>query len=434
MSRKLKDRLRFLDADQPATWAEIGSKARPNLHGLLRYPAMMVPSMQGDIIDTILGATGTDCHVVDPFVGSGTIMTESLLRGLDFTGIDINPLAVLVCRAKAAIDGGANVEGAAQTVLTAIRFDASDTVDVEFPGLSKWFDTEAAARLSRVRRSILKVDDLAQRQVLWTVFAETIRVCSNSRTSTYKLHVRAEGDRVDPARIVGVFEANLRQTLERIGAYRALIARRGKARPEIELICDDARRADVGRSKSAHRILVTSPPYGDNNTTIPYGQFSFLALRWIPSEDLGVPAARLIANSHALDTASLGGRLGETEAKVERVRAVSASLDAFLSSAEAMGRARQVRKVANFMADFLDALGNMRKVAPGGAHWVLTTGNRTAGGLQVPFDMVCRDMVCHLGGKPLSSLKRRVAGRRMPSRNNMGDMITAETTLVVEFA
>lgn len=434
MSRKLKARLQTLETDQPVSWGEIGSKARPNLHGLLRYPAMMVPSMQGDIIDTILGVAGPECHVVDPFVGSGTIMTESLLRGLDFTGIDINPLAVLVCRAKAAIDAGTNVEGAAQIVLMALRFDAAETVDVDFPGLEKWFDAEAAALLSRIRRSILKVDDPASRQVMWTVFAETIRVCSNSRTSTYKLHVRADGNRVDAGRIVGIFEANLRQTLERIGAYRALIARRRKVQPEVVLICDDARRAEVGPSRAGHRILVTSPPYGDNNTTIPYGQFSFLALRWIPAEDLCVPSPRLIANSHALDTASLGGRLRETEAKAERVRSVSASLDEFMSSAEASGRARQVRKVANFMADFLDALHHMRDAASGSAHWVLTTGNRTAGGLPVPFDMICRDMVSHLGGKPVASLKRRVAGRRMPSRNSMGDMITAETTLVVEFA
>ncbi|WP_204317152.1 hypothetical protein, partial [Klebsiella aerogenes] len=60
-------------------------------------------------------------------------MTEALLRGLDFTGVDINPLAVLTCEAKAAIDAGANVERAAVTTIQALRSDIVETVDVDFP-------------------------------------------------------------------------------------------------------------------------------------------------------------------------------------------------------------------------------------------------------------------------------------------------------------
>ena len=104
-----------------------GVNVRPNLHGLLQYPAMMVPHMQGDIIDAVLSDKGGRCRVLDPFVGSGTVMTEALMRNLDFTGIDINPLAALVCEAKAAIDSGTDIEGAAQTLLTALRLDVRET-------------------------------------------------------------------------------------------------------------------------------------------------------------------------------------------------------------------------------------------------------------------------------------------------------------------
>ena len=102
----LREKLLALQSDPPRSWSVTGTHARPHLHGLLRYPAMMVPCMQGDIIDALLSATNTPCHVLDPFVGSGTIMTESLRRDLNFTGIDINPLAALICEAKAAIDRG----------------------------------------------------------------------------------------------------------------------------------------------------------------------------------------------------------------------------------------------------------------------------------------------------------------------------------------
>ena len=268
---------------------------------------------------------------------------------------------------------------------------------------------------------------------MWTVFAETIRVSSNSRTSTYKLHMRPEGDRVDPERIVANFEGALRQTLQRVRDYQALIAGRPESDPDIRILCDDVRRADIGTKDDRHRILVTSPPYGDNQTTIPYGQFSYLAVRWIPAEDLK-GSDTLRSNTFALDTASLGGSLKTAKANGERIVGISPTLDRLVASAHSAGKGRGLRKVSNFVADLFDAFAQVRATTPGAAHWVITTGNRTAHGMPVALDEICRDIMCYLGGKPVAGLRRRLPGKRMPTRNSMGSLINTETTLVVEFA
>ena len=408
---------------------------RPNLHGLLRYPAMMVPRMQGDIIDVILAHRPGDCRVLDPFVGSGTVMTEALIRDLDFTGVDINPLAALVCEAKAAIDAGADIEGAAQTVLAALRRDVCETVDVEFPGRTKWFDDSSAVKFSVLRRAIMQVGAVGERKVMWTVFAETVRLCSNSRTSTYKLHIRKSDDRVAAERVLETFEIHLRQALVRVREYRDLLGKRSGDRPSVQIICGDARKARLDWASSDHQILITSPPYGDNQTTIPYGQFSYLAMRWIPPGDLpSAVATELMANTHALDTASLGGTVRGAEVKEAAVRGASRHFDAFVREAERTDRRRAIRKVTSFIGDFAEALTHLRSGSTGTAHWVLTTGNRTAAGLTVPFDAICKDLVTALGGKPIASLRRELPNKRMPSRNSQGVMITAETTTVVEFS
>jgi hypothetical protein len=431
----LRRGLLALEAAPPTAWRETGANARPNLHGLLRYPAMMVPCMQGDIIDVILDHKPGPCRVLDPFVGSGTVMTEALLRNLNFTGVDINPLAALVCEAKAAIDAGTDVEGAAQTSLSALRRDVCEAIEVEFPGRTKWFDNESAAKFSVLRRAIVQVEDKGARKVMWTVFAETVRLCSNSRTSTYKLHIRAAGDRVAAVRVLQTFEANLRQSLLRVRDYRSLIEARGDNRPSVRIICDDARKAALDWPTAHHQLLITSPPYGDNQTTIPYGQFSYLAMRWIPETDLpGTGASQLMSNTNALDAVSLGGTVRGAEEKEAAVRAVSRNFDTFVREAERTGRKQATRKVSSFISDFVETLNHMRASASGTAHWVLTTGNRTAAGLTVPFDAICKDIVSGLGGKPIASLRRELPGRRMPSRNSQGVMITTETTTVVEFA
>jgi hypothetical protein len=426
----LSHRLKAMQDDQPSSWSETGANARPNLHGMLRYPAMMVPSMQGDIIDAVVQSVDCQCEVIDPFVGSGTILTEALIRGLDFTGIDINPLAVLVCQAKVAIDDGADVEAGARHVVEAYRLDVAETVDVDFPGLEKWFDRPAALALSKLRRSIVSLDDVNARKVMWTLLAETIRLCSNSRTSTYKLHKRADGG--TGAAVIPTFEDNVRSTLNRIAEYRSLIVDR-PGPPGAQVFCGDVRNVVLESNAGKHRLLITSPPYGDNRTTIPYGQFSYLALRWIDAQDLPQTTPNLIATSHTTDTASLGGSLKEVARKSATLRGVSATLDSFLASGGSQ-QSEGAKKVAAFMFDFFEGIRNLRNTFPGPAHWVLTTGNRTASGAQVPFDDICAEMLRHLGARPVATVQRKLPRKRMPSKNSLGAMITAETTLVAEFA
>jgi len=396
---------------------------------------MMVPRMQGDIIDAIYSSKRKRCHVLDPFMGSGTVMSESLLRGLDFTGIDINPLAVLVCEAKAVIDLGVSIDAGAKQVLAAVKSDQRKSIDVDFPGRSKWFDPPCAVRFSRLRRAIMEVAEQDVRKVLWTVFAETVRLCSNSRTSTYKLHIRKPDDRVLPNKVQETFEARLRQTLSRINEYRSLAAVRGKDRPSVNVFCDDVRNAKLNWPETDHQILVTSPPYGDNQTTIPYGQFSYLAMRWIPEFDLpGTAINQLMRNTHALDSASLGGTIRGVEVREDAVRRHSSTYDRFLEEADKNDQRQSIRKVSSFVADFAEALTKLREVPATTAHWVITTGNRTACGMTVPLDKICSDLVAELGGKPIATVSRNLPNKRMPSRNSQGVMITAETTNIFEFS
>ena len=53
-------------------------------------------------------------------------------------------------------------------------------------------------------------------------------------------------------------------------------------------------------------ISITSPPYGDNATTVTYGQFSSLSLRWIDPKDLCLEGWEL-DNYSIIDSKSMGG-------------------------------------------------------------------------------------------------------------------------------
>ncbi len=83
-----------------AYWSFKGRAKRQYCHALIQYPAMMVPAMQGELIDAVLEIDSNVTSIIDPFVGSGTTLGEAMRRGLDFVGMDINPLSILACEVK----------------------------------------------------------------------------------------------------------------------------------------------------------------------------------------------------------------------------------------------------------------------------------------------------------------------------------------------
>lgn len=69
-------------------------------HPLHTYPARMHPGTARILLELTAGGLGEGARILDPFCGSGTTMVESRYIGAEAIGIDINPLAVMIARAK----------------------------------------------------------------------------------------------------------------------------------------------------------------------------------------------------------------------------------------------------------------------------------------------------------------------------------------------
>ena len=91
----LRRRLDARTSVDPDFWSFSHLRSRSGNHALFQYPAMMVPELQGALLDDLRAVSPGSELVYDPFAGSGTVMLESLYRGLEFHGSDINPLAIL---------------------------------------------------------------------------------------------------------------------------------------------------------------------------------------------------------------------------------------------------------------------------------------------------------------------------------------------------
>ena len=432
---KIVAELERLSRDDGDYWAFRGRAGRKQTQGLIQYPAMMVPEMQAVLIKTVTAVYGRVGRVYDPFAGCGTTLVESMRLGLDFVGQDINPLAVLFCRTKSGPFHTHRLRGAVEDVVKWAGSDRGRRFEADFPGLRKWFGSRAITELSRIRRAIRRVDHTWCRRVLWTGLAETVRLTSNSRTSTFKLHIRDSEElrkrRVRPLQTFATVVSNIGKRLsEEAKTLReeGHLSRNGYYRGEIEIRLGDS--TEPACEATRHDLIVTSPPYGDNRSTVPYGQYSFLPLQWIDLEDVD-PAADegCVSSAYEIDSRSLGGSRRNAVEQVSELLEVSPSLKKTQKRLEGLPPDRQGR-VAAFIRDLdasLDAVVGALK--PGG-YMIWTIGNRRVGGELVPSDRMLGELLAARDVRPVARADRKIPSKRMANRNPIASTMCREAILV----
>jgi len=418
-------------------WAFRKDRARLRAHGLTQYPAMMVPSMQAVLLDIVSRADPDVRSVLDPFAGSGTTLVECMRLGLDYVGQDINPLAVLISRVKAGPFHTRRAATAAERIVHLAKSDQDKSIEARFPGLKKWFSRSAASELSRLRRAIRSEKNLWCRRVLWTALAETIRLTCNSRTSTFKLHIRSSEDlrrrTVGPLATFGCVVSDIVVRLkEEAESLRSggLLTQNGYYRGDIKVVLGDSSKSDGVDKLAGSDLLITSPPYGDNTSTVPYGQYSYLPLQWIDLQDIDEEAdCSYLRSTYEIDTRSLGGSRRNALSQIQRFVAQSPSLGATLSRLAELPVDRASR-VAAFFRDLESCLATLVEGLRSQAFMVWTVGNRRVGGQVVPTDAVLTELLQLKGVRLITRIERRIPNKRMATRNNIAKTMHRESILV----
>ncbi|WP_131277774.1 hypothetical protein [Hylemonella gracilis] len=408
---------------------------RYGLHGLIKYPAMMVPQMQGDLLDAALRANPKITNVLDPFVGAGTTLVESLARDLNFTGIDLNPLAILACQAKSGPLLGKAYATKVNLMLRRVSNDRGKSIDVDFPELHKWFNDPAAIQLSRIRRAICDESNLWARRLMWLSFAETVRAVSNSRSSTYKLHIRPPEELSKISDAVEYFQNVVQDSVLRVTWHAEELSNRGvlhrgRVTRSIRTYCGTVN--EFSRNKRAFaQLIISSPPYGDNRSTVSYGQFSYLQLRWIPEVDL--PSGKTsFQNAYAIDGRSLGGSLRGSLECADALCTTSVAAKEFIGNLQALGRRDLLSKSLAFLSDYERTLKSASSLLCTGGIAIWTLGDRMVGGVRLPLGEITADFLRRFGMNTQGHLQRSIPQKRTPQRNSQGATMSEERVLITK--
>lgn len=371
---------------------------------LVRYPAVMVAPMQECILKEIIAADNTIKNVLDPFFGSGTVLYEGEKLGLDVIGFDINPLAALITRVQLEGVTAEAISDRINALNTRLTMLVGNVKPYDFKNINKWFKKDIILSLSVIRQAILGEQDDGIRRFFWCCFAETVKKYSNTRTSTFKLHINEE-EKIE-ALVDDSIDFFKRHMLDH---YRKVLRKRDSK--DICIKCGDSKELLNTLQKNSVDLICTSPPYGDNHTTVTYGQFSILPLLWIDKADLMIWDDKLLDKFTAIDTASLGGTL-------KRGKNTQELYKDFIQEISAEKR----KKVASFLEDYEMTFCRLARVLKSGKLMVLTLGNRRVDNKEIPFDKF-NDMLAKKYGLELdSTITRKIVGKRMPCKvSSLGD-------------
>lgn len=246
-------------------WQFADAKTDYLTHGLHPYPAKYIPQIPNALIQE-LSTTGE--RVGDIFCGSGTTLVEALLLKRDAFGIDANPLACMISRAKTSLLSFSDLSSVRELVKRADdlgnelatyqsdslfgtkRFQSTATrPDVD--DLTFWFDNYVVEELAEARSWCRELPSEAARTLaLVSLSAIIVGVSKQDSDTRYVRRVKP----IQPGDTLRKFARSLRNGARMVAELNDLI----EPRFSCQIIDADLLTSPVAPPLD---LVVCSPPY-----------------------------------------------------------------------------------------------------------------------------------------------------------------------------
>lgn len=258
-------------------------------HFIHPYPAKLLMHIPYFFINNNVLSQEND-HVIDPFCGSGTTALESILHNRNATGIDINPLAVLISKVKTTPIPRENLEESIQDLLSDIDLvkglQIPNVVNIDY-----WFDDKTIEILSSIKASIQKVENTDIKNFFLVCFSILVQKKSladpnvsvpvklnpgkDSKSERRKKYEQKKLQEIRNRDPIHLFKKIIDKTKSQIYELNLNL----NENVETTILNQDIKRLENGDLKKNHyQLAITSPPYAGAQK---YIRSSSLSLGWL---------------------------------------------------------------------------------------------------------------------------------------------------------
>ena len=317
-------------------------------------------------------------------------------------GCDINPLVRLIATSKLTPVALSTIDHDVGSLLTAISHIKRTVPTRTVPNITNltfWFADDVIVRLAFLRSLIENVEDSASRNFIWVAFSETVRETSYTRKGEFKLY-RMSAQRLKnfSPDVFATFSRKLNRNRQGLAHYLAL-----RKKVKAKVFGRDSTQG-IPPSPDGYDLIITSPPYGDSQTTVAYGQYSRLSAEWI-----GLPNARKI------DRLSMGGRRTTH-------RPDNSLLTPTIAKIATIGTKR-AEQVASFYVDLERSIDAVVTSLATRATVCYIVGNRRVKGIILPTDKFVVSSFAKHGFVHKQTIVRNIPNKRMPTKNSPSNIV-----------
>ena len=406
-------------------------------HKIHRYPAVFIPELADKIIEAFSAEGDT---VLDLFSGSGTALLESMKLKRHSKGIELNPLAVMITKVKTQyIESDRLSQGIAdwQKSFLSNTFAESKLTRKDF-----WFHEITSRSVSDAIGAMDAIEDEHVSNFLKICLSEIIREVSYCVHSGFKNHRDKKKMSCELSFSKDELLLKINPVIKRNAAAVAQLKDIDDATYKPTIYFHDSKvKVDAIEDGSVDLIL-TSPPYGDSDTTVAYGQFSTFSSELLQLKNLSAKPAR------RLDDDLLGGYTKDVD--VEKLCKKSLTVKniqelflgrAMLAPTESE-RNRSIERLKDILAFYIDldmCLKNGAEYLKKDGFFVLITASRIVHDTKLHTDNIIAELSRHYGLSLKNIYNRDIYKKRMPVKVNASNVsgeisitMTEESVIVLQ--
>lgn len=245
------------------------------MHSIHAYPAKFPPFIASEAFSYAAEeGVAVNC-VADVFCGCGTVALESKIRNIPFWGCDINPVAVMITKAKVSEYSANKLEGYYQKSIVCFNLFRNEIKCEELyfganERLKYWFDMATYCDLFALKKAIYCcVTEENYLNCFLCIFSSILKTASRWLQKSIK-------PQVDPnKRISSVIDLYKRQYKKVLSASNEVSSIAETCDAEIRI---EQRNILKGSINKTFDLIVTSPPYV---TSYEYADLHQLSSLWL---------------------------------------------------------------------------------------------------------------------------------------------------------
>ena len=371
-------------------------------HNYYTYPAKFIPQLAARLINTYSNEYDT---IVDPFMGSGTTIVESLVNNRYAFGVDINEIAYLISKVKTTpID--IKLLEKEYNILSNKLFENKNLNDLiekskniipDNERIDYWFKPKQKQDLSVIFYLISKIDNIDIRDFYLVAFAQILKTASIWLQKSIK--PTRDFNKKDKD-VYSLFLTQSKKMIKRHNLYNLMLDRKifENINEYRNIICGDSRSLPF-EDKEAD-FIVTSPPYV---TSYEYADLHQLPSLWFGYlNNLNDFRKKFIGSGCKRESENIDDNDLKSDIAVDIIKRFKEGSKKYI-------------EIKNYYLDMLESFIEMKRILKYKGKAAIVIGNTQFQNIDILNAEVFCEQMNNIGFKTYSIIHREIPSKMLPS-------------------